>query len=150
MLNGQPMGGKRRSAHYYDLWNMKYLPKFKWDHLTEEITYQKAVREQRLSAEVAAAKRERDFYLSRVDKAKAMDAMTERRKRKAEASVADDIDRKSTGDGKEGQQPEKVLRTFQQRQTKADPAIDKEAATVSNKILELIAGSKKQKSTRKD
>ncbi len=29
MLNGQPMGGKRRSAYHYDLWNIKYLPKFK-------------------------------------------------------------------------------------------------------------------------
>ena len=29
----------------------------------EEINYQKAVREQRLAAEVSAAKRERDFYL---------------------------------------------------------------------------------------
>ncbi len=37
MLNGQPMGGKRRSAYHYDLWCLKYLSKFKWDHLTEEI-----------------------------------------------------------------------------------------------------------------
>ncbi|EFN50823.1 hypothetical protein CHLNCDRAFT_11893, partial [Chlorella variabilis] len=81
MLNGQQMGGKRRSAYYYDLWCMKYLPKFKWDHLTEEINYQKAVREQRLAAEVSAAKRERDFYLSRVDKAKAVTAMMERKRK---------------------------------------------------------------------
>ena len=38
MLNGAQMGGKRRSAYHYDLWNLKYLPKFKWDHLTEEIS----------------------------------------------------------------------------------------------------------------
>ena len=37
MLNGNPIGGKRRSAYHYDLWSLKYLPKFKWDHLTEEI-----------------------------------------------------------------------------------------------------------------
>ena len=37
MLNGNPMGGKRRSAYHYDIWCLKYLPKFKWDHLTEEI-----------------------------------------------------------------------------------------------------------------
>lgn len=43
----------------------RYLPKFKWDTLTEEINYQRAVREQRLVAEISAAKRERDFYLSR-------------------------------------------------------------------------------------
>jgi ESF2/ABP1 family protein len=64
-LNGQNMGGKKRSAYHFDLWTLKYLPKFKWDHLTEEINYQRAVREQRLVAEISAAKRERDFYLSR-------------------------------------------------------------------------------------
>ena len=37
MLNSNPIGGKRRSAYHYDLWSLKYLPKFKWDHLTEEI-----------------------------------------------------------------------------------------------------------------
>ncbi len=37
MLNGNPMGGKRRSAYHYDIWCLKYLSKFKWDHLTEEI-----------------------------------------------------------------------------------------------------------------
>ena len=37
MLNGQQMGGKRRSAYHYDLWCLKYLPKFKWESLTEEI-----------------------------------------------------------------------------------------------------------------
>lgn len=37
MLNCTPMGGKNRSRYKEDLWNLKYLPKFKWDHLTEEI-----------------------------------------------------------------------------------------------------------------
>jgi ESF2/ABP1 family protein len=37
MLNGQQMGGKRRSAYHYDLWCLKYLPNFKWESLTEEI-----------------------------------------------------------------------------------------------------------------
>lgn len=37
MLNGQAMGGPKRSAYHYDLWNLKYLHKFKWDNLTEEI-----------------------------------------------------------------------------------------------------------------
>lgn len=37
MLNCTAMGGKNRSRYKEDLWNLKYLPKFKWDHLTEEI-----------------------------------------------------------------------------------------------------------------
>lgn len=40
-------------------------PPARWDQLTEEINYQRAVREQRLIAEISSAKRERDFYLSR-------------------------------------------------------------------------------------
>lgn len=43
--------------------------------------YQKAVREQRLAAEISAAKRERDFYLSRVDRAKAVAAQAERKRK---------------------------------------------------------------------
>lgn len=31
------IGGRKRSMFYYDLWNIKYLSKFKWDDLTEEI-----------------------------------------------------------------------------------------------------------------
>jgi hypothetical protein len=27
----------KRSAYHYELWNIKYLHKFKWDNLTEEI-----------------------------------------------------------------------------------------------------------------
>lgn len=98
MLNGQQMGGKRRSAYFYDLWCIKYLPKFKWDHLTEEINYQKAVREQRLAAEVSAAKRERDFYLSRVDKAKAVTAMSER-KRKRDGTTSGEQQAAADGGG---------------------------------------------------
>jgi ESF2/ABP1 family protein len=36
------------------------------------------VKDQKMAAEVAAANRERDFYLSRVDKAKAVEAIIER------------------------------------------------------------------------
>ena len=36
-LNNTPIGGKKRSYYHDDLWNMKYLSKFKWTHLTEKI-----------------------------------------------------------------------------------------------------------------
>ena len=131
MLNGQQMGGKRRSAHYYDLWNIKYLPKFKWDHLTEEINYQKAIKEQKLAAEIAAAKRERDFYLSRVDKAKAVKAMAERRQKGEAADVpaATTLERPPT-------------RKYMQRKSKPDSAKDSDAPVLSNGFLKLLAGEK--------
>jgi ESF2/ABP1 family protein len=37
MLNAQPIGGKKRSRWRDDVWTMKYLPKFKWNMLTEQI-----------------------------------------------------------------------------------------------------------------
>lgn len=37
MLNGQPIGGKKGTRWRDDVWTMKYLPKFKWNMLTEQI-----------------------------------------------------------------------------------------------------------------
>lgn len=30
-------GGKKRSAFYYDIWNIRYLSKFNWDDLIGEL-----------------------------------------------------------------------------------------------------------------
>ncbi len=39
-LNNNIIGGKKRSYYHDDIWVMKYLPKFKWNHLTEQIAYE--------------------------------------------------------------------------------------------------------------
>ncbi|XP_039016973.1 pre-rRNA-processing protein ESF2-like [Hibiscus syriacus] len=57
------------------------LSKFKWDDLTEDIAYKSAIREQKLALELSAAKRERDFYLSKVDQSCALNAIEERMKK---------------------------------------------------------------------
>lgn len=36
-LNNTPVGGKKRGFNASDLWNMKYLSKFKWADLTEQM-----------------------------------------------------------------------------------------------------------------
>ncbi|XP_057810190.1 pre-rRNA-processing protein esf2-like isoform X2 [Salvia miltiorrhiza] len=82
MLNGEQIGGKKRSSIYYDLWNIKYLSKFKWDDLKEETEIKNATREQKLVLELSAAKKERDFYLSKVDQSKAISKIGERLKKK--------------------------------------------------------------------
>jgi len=107
------LGGRRRSSFYYDIWNIKYLSKFKWDDLTNEIgmwsslsflfcpitnlfvldvinhltwgavdaAEKNRTREQKLALELSAAKRERDFYLSKVDQSRALKSMKERIKK---------------------------------------------------------------------
>jgi ESF2/ABP1 family protein len=101
MLNGESMeANRRRSAYHYDLWNIKYLRKFKWENLTEEIAYKNAVREQRLAAEISAAKKERDFYLSRVDQSRAINSMEERkRKRKKQEEEEEAQEEEAHADG---------------------------------------------------
>lgn len=37
MLNNTQVGGKKRSYHHDDIWNIKYLSKFTWTHITEKI-----------------------------------------------------------------------------------------------------------------
>lgn len=37
MLNAQPIGGKKGTRWRDDVWTMTYLPKFKWNMLTEQI-----------------------------------------------------------------------------------------------------------------
>lgn len=70
MLNNKQVGGKRRSASYDTLWNIKYLPRFKWAHLTERLAYEKAVHQQRMRTEIAQVKRETNFFIENVDKSK--------------------------------------------------------------------------------
>ncbi|CAN6465529.1 unnamed protein product [Victoria cruziana] len=81
MLNGEQIGGKKRSKFYYDLWNIKYLSGFKWDNLTEEQAKKHADREQKLVLEISAARKERDFYLAKIDQSRALSAMQERAKK---------------------------------------------------------------------
>ncbi|KAJ8530319.1 hypothetical protein K7X08_037154 [Anisodus acutangulus] len=70
------------SSFYYDIWNVNYLSKIKWDDVTDEIAQRHAVREQKLALELSAAKRERDFYLTKVDKSRALNSIEERMKEK--------------------------------------------------------------------
>ncbi|XP_049620998.1 activator of basal transcription 1 [Suncus etruscus] len=69
-LHNTPMGARKRSPFRYDLWNLKYLHRFTWSHLSEHLAFERQVRRQRLRAEVAQAKRETDFYLRSVERGK--------------------------------------------------------------------------------
>ncbi|KAJ3290893.1 RNA-binding ATPase activator esf2 [Borealophlyctis nickersoniae] len=146
MLNGKQIGGKKRSFYYDDIWTMKYLPRFKWNHLTEQIAYELKVREQRLKAEMAQAKRENKVYVKNVDKAKMIEGMEEKKrekKRKAENETeAGGSAAGSTGgvgklgDGEDGTAA--IRRRFKQRKvvdadgaSKAQPTSGKTAALLN-------------------
>ena len=146
MLHGREVGGKRRSKHYYDLWNIKYLPKFTWDTLTEEMEYQKALREKKLRLEMDVAKKERDFYLARMDQAKALEAMKERRaKRRAEEGAEDgETEEEALARYRREKKAEdeaerkKIVRTFKQKAVENPAMVDESKGLVSLDLLKSI------------
>lgn len=67
-LNNTQVSNKKKSKFYDVTWNIKYLPRFKWIHLSERLAYEKAVRKQRLRTEIAQVKREVNFFSHNVDR----------------------------------------------------------------------------------
>ena len=98
MLNAQPIGGKKGSRWRDDVWTMKYLPKFKWNMLTEQIgehnqpftvqlnvlilltAHEAAVHAAQLRVELSQSRKEQREYLKNVELARVLD---KRAKRKA-------------------------------------------------------------------
>lgn len=136
MLNGEQIGGRKKSSFYYDLWNIKYLSKFKWDHLTEEIAYKNATREQKLEMELSAAKKERDFYLAKVDQSRALNSIDERLKKRRKTQQAAGLTSEVPGDEL---QAAKVTRQFPQTKPVRDNA-EKQRPGLSKDVLAGVFG----------
>ncbi|XP_050429672.1 uncharacterized protein LOC126838922 [Adelges cooleyi] len=66
LLNGKRIDSRKRSKYFDSIWNLKYLPRFKWIHLNERLAYEKAVRKHRLRAEVSQVKREANHFSSNI------------------------------------------------------------------------------------
>jgi ESF2/ABP1 family protein len=81
-LNAQTIGGKKGGWYHDDLWNIKYLKGFKWHHLTEQIANENAERAARLRAEISQTTRENKMFLDNVERAKMLDGMAAKRKKK--------------------------------------------------------------------
>lgn len=88
-LNTTPISNHKRSVHYGDLWNLKYLSKFKWSHLTEKVAYERRVREQKLRLETLQARKETAAYKQLVETGQKLDKIAERRRKRAEKEGQD-------------------------------------------------------------
>lgn len=67
-LNGKPITTRKKSKFCDILWNMKYLPRFKWLHLSERLTYEKMVYQQRMRNEISQARKEANYFGANLDK----------------------------------------------------------------------------------
>lgn len=103
MLNAQPIGGKKGTRWRDDVWTMKYLPKFKWNMLTEQIgrrmstltncrstygiAHEAAVHAAKLRVELAQSKSEQREYLKNAELARILDKRNEKRKAKGQGPI---------------------------------------------------------------
>lgn len=69
-LNNTKIGTRKKSRYYDMIWNIKYIPRFKWIHLSERLAYEKAAMKQRLRAEISQAKKEAHYLQTNVEKSK--------------------------------------------------------------------------------
>ncbi|XP_023135895.1 activator of basal transcription 1 [Amphiprion ocellaris] len=83
-LHNTPMGTKKRQRFSSDLWCIKYLHRFQWTHLSEQLAYEQTVLQQRLRTEVSQAKKETNFYLNNVEKSAHLDKLKKKRQRDGE------------------------------------------------------------------
>ena len=64
------------------MWSIRYLPGFKWSHLTEKLVYDQKMRQQRLKTDVARANKELAYYQEKAELAKQLNKIDERRAKK--------------------------------------------------------------------
>lgn len=88
-LNGNTIGGKKGSQHYDDIMNAKYLPKFKWNDLSEQLAQETHNRQARLRTEISQATRENQTYIQSLEKSKA----AERRRQREEEEGGEETEK---------------------------------------------------------
>ncbi|EKM59420.1 uncharacterized protein PHACADRAFT_87776 [Phanerochaete carnosa HHB-10118-sp] len=133
MLNAQSIGGKKGSRWRDDVWTMKYLPKFKWSMLTEQIAHEAAVHAARLRMELSQSKREQQEYLRNVELARVLDKRAERKKSKAADGPVermDGVEKPAKRERADGERPLK-----KRRKEKQEEAIDESTQKQLNSVL---------------
>ncbi|KAK4618245.1 Pre-rRNA-processing protein ESF2 [Fulvia fulva] len=81
-LNGNIIGGKKGNFYHDDIWNMKYLKGFKWNHLTEQIANENAERAARIREDIRRQRKENKAFVEDVERAKMLDGMENKKKAK--------------------------------------------------------------------
>lgn len=88
LLNNKQISTRKKSQFFDSLWSMKYLPRFKWVHLTERMNYEQAVHKQRLQTEVSQARKETTFFQNNLDKSEHIKKLAKKAKKSADIAKA--------------------------------------------------------------
>lgn len=80
-INNTSISTKKGSKFCDILWSLKYLPGFKWIHLSERLTYERAVQHQKLQMAMSKARKEAGFFQHNLDKSERINKFENKRKR---------------------------------------------------------------------
>ncbi|GAA5926013.1 hypothetical protein JCM3775_005175 [Rhodotorula graminis] len=129
MLNAQTIGGKKSDRWHDDVWTMKYLPRFRWDQLSEQVALERATQTSLLRFHLSHSKTEQEAYLSAVERARVGKKIEEKAASRAQSSGAKGGKGGAAGagaggaaagavkgEGKEAKAGEKRKREFRQRE----------------------------------
>ncbi|XP_066274340.1 activator of basal transcription 1-like [Branchiostoma lanceolatum] len=134
-LNNTPIETRRRSPFYGDLWNIKYLHRFKWTHLSEQLAYERAVREQRMRTEILQAKKETKFFEESLEQSKAVQKIEEKKRKKGEEVSSRE------GRNFKQQKTEEEIRQWMQKKEKEKEKKKKPKSkkpTIENDVMQKI------------
>ncbi|GFE53649.1 pre-rRNA-processing factor esf2 [Babesia ovis] len=82
-LNGQPVGEKKRHNFWRDdLWNLKYLPRYKFQDVMDYLHQHKSERKEKLSFHLAQSRKENYNYLEQLEAEKHHKEVEARRRKK--------------------------------------------------------------------
>ncbi|GAA5825418.1 hypothetical protein JCM3770_002128 [Rhodotorula araucariae] len=120
MLNAQTIGGKKSDRWHDDVWTMKYLPRFRWDQLSEQVALERATQTSLLRFHLSHSKTEQEAYLTAVERARVGRKIEEKAAGRAASSAGGKGTAKKAAPAPEEKKGDKVgekrKREFRQRE----------------------------------
>ncbi|KAG6836836.1 hypothetical protein H0H93_002516 [Arthromyces matolae] len=120
MLNAQPIGGKKGTRFHDDVWTMKYLPRFKWNMLTEQIAHEAAIHTAKLRVEISQSRHEQQEYLKNVELARVLEKRAEKKQEKGEELQFKPLKEPQTRSKRPADNTDEVLQIRKRKKTSED------------------------------
>ncbi|GAA5841084.1 hypothetical protein JCM11251_008013 [Rhodosporidiobolus azoricus] len=134
MLNAQTIGGKKSERWHDDIWTMRYLPRFRWDQLSDQVALERATQTSLLRFHLTHSKSEQESYLSAVERARTNSKIEEKAASRGKAP-------KRAREEQGGEEGGKGKRQFRQREVvDVSKKLDRSGGGGGEKQLESVLG----------
>ncbi|KAK4305463.1 hypothetical protein Pmani_022646 [Petrolisthes manimaculis] len=140
-MNNQPVGGKKKNPYYDMLWNIKYLPRFKWAFLKQRLEYEREVHRQRMGAEISQVMKETDHFI----KVSEITAKNKRKNKKLMKKGGEESKVKKRGMEVEEEREEKRVFVFRQKDTEEEKLQKHEQRKKNDTYKKKLMQKKKRK-----